>query len=249
MSKKIIQNVLLNSFASVKSLLILLALIQLPVLNAFAARPMITDDARVVDSKSCQIETWIKVNKDSEEYWALPACNFFENLELTIGTAAEHADSETTTTDVLIQGKYLFKKLETNSWSWALAIGNVNHPDVDRKTNLLGDIYFYVPVSFSLRDDALFIHTNVGVLHDDIEKKEILTWGLGTELQLSERNWLIAEAFGQDRGNPFYQIGLRHWIIPNRMQFDATYGNRLDQGDDERWMSFGIRLLSDAFLP
>lgn len=242
----------LKKFASISNgihFLVVLVLIHFPMVSAFAARPMITDDARVVDSKSCQIETWVKVNKDSEEYWALPACNFFENLELTVGGAAEHADSETATTDVLIQGKYLFKKLDTNGWSWAFAIGNVNHPDVDRKTNLLGDVYFYVPVSFSFKDDAVFIHTNVGVLHDDLEKKEILTWGLGTEMQLSDRNWLIAEAFGQDRGNPFYQVGLRHWIIPNRMQFDATYGNRLDQGDDERWMSFGLRVLSDAFLP
>lgn len=40
---------------------------------------MITDDARTVDAKACQVETWVKFNRDSTEYWALPACNFTGN--------------------------------------------------------------------------------------------------------------------------------------------------------------------------
>jgi hypothetical protein len=55
--------------------------------TAHAARPMITDDARIVDTKSCQIESWVKKSHDSTEYWALPACNFTGNLELTFGGA------------------------------------------------------------------------------------------------------------------------------------------------------------------
>lgn len=50
-------------------------------LHAHAARPMITDDARIVDAKACQVESWVKDNKGSTEYWAIPACNFTGNLE------------------------------------------------------------------------------------------------------------------------------------------------------------------------
>ncbi len=50
-----------------------------------AARPMIVDDACIIDAKSCQLETWMKNNRDSAEYWALPARNFTGNLELTLG--------------------------------------------------------------------------------------------------------------------------------------------------------------------
>ena len=35
---------------------------------AWAARPLITDDARIVDAKSCQIETWRRHNEGSTEY-------------------------------------------------------------------------------------------------------------------------------------------------------------------------------------
>jgi hypothetical protein len=46
---------------------------------------MLTDDARIVDPKSCQLESWVRDSKHVTEYWALPACNVGENLELTIG--------------------------------------------------------------------------------------------------------------------------------------------------------------------
>ena len=74
-----------------------------------------------------------------------------------------------------------------------------------------------------------------------------MTWGLGTEAQLTERTWLIAETFGQNQGKPFHQLGLRHWLVPDRIQLDATYGNR--NGGGERWFSIGLRLLTPAFLP
>ncbi len=66
-----------------KILVILLTLFSMG--SAFAARPMITDDARIIDPQSCQLESWGKVSKNTEEYWALPACNPFGFFELTLG--------------------------------------------------------------------------------------------------------------------------------------------------------------------
>ena len=57
--------------------------------HAEAARPMLTDDARIVDPKSCQLESWVRDSKHVTEYWALPACNVGENLEVTIGGSLE----------------------------------------------------------------------------------------------------------------------------------------------------------------
>jgi hypothetical protein len=82
--------------------------------QAQAARPMITDDARIVDAKVCQLESWVKKTPDSTETWALPACNFTGNLELTLGGALTREDGQTRTTDVQAQGKTIFKPLEVN---------------------------------------------------------------------------------------------------------------------------------------
>lgn len=211
---------------------------------AYAARPMITDDARIVDAKACQLESWIKKNPDSAEIWALPACNFTSNLELTLGGAATREAGRTQTTDVVMQGKTLFKAMDTNGWGIGLAAGTVRYPVAHTR-----DWYAYVPTSFSFRDDAVVVHTNVGWMREGETRRNRLTWGLGTEAQLAGRTWLIAETFGQNQGKPFHQLGLRHWLVPDRVQLDATYGNRNGGGSNERWFSIGLRLLSVPFLP
>jgi hypothetical protein len=215
---------------------------------AYAARPMITDDARTVDAKACQVESWVRTNHGSREFWALPACNFTGNLELTFGGARTADATGTHTTDVVLQGKTLFKTLEPNGWSVGLVVGTIRHPGI-ADGRRIGELYSYVPASFSYFNDKMILHTNTGVLHNTVNSSTRGTWGVGTETSILANTWLIAEAFQQKEGRPFYQAGVRHWIVPNRVQIDATYGNRFGSATDERWFSIGLRLLSPAFLP
>jgi hypothetical protein len=214
-----------------------------------AARPMITDDARTVDAKACQLETWVKSNRDSTEYWVLPACNFTGNLELTLGGARGEDTGGARTGDVVIQGKAVFRPLEPNGWAWGLGFGNVRHPEINTQNNLIGDLYAYVPASFSFRDDRFVLHSNIGWLHEKKSDRDRLTWGIGSETQLNERTWLIAETFGQNGDRPLYQAGFRYWIVPGHVQLDTTHGDRLGSDTRERWFSIGMRLLSAPFLP
>jgi len=214
-----------------------------------AARPMITDDARVVDDKSCQVESWVQFNRDSTEYWAQPSCNFTGNLELAIGGVHSRHKGRSRGTEALIQGKTLFKTLEPNGWGWGLVVGNARHPDVHADSSMIGDFYSYVPMSFSFRDDRVVLHTNLGWLREKEPMRHRMTWGIGSETQLSKRTWLIAETFGQSHGKPFFQAGFRYWLVHDRVQIDATYGDRFNSNTRERWFSIGLRLLSPAFLP
>ncbi|MFC7287478.1 hypothetical protein ACFQPC_05445 [Herminiimonas glaciei] len=218
-------------------------------LNTHAARPMITDDARIVDAKACQVESWVKSNKGSTEYWAIPACNFTGNLEVSFGGSAINQNGSTQNQSYVIQGKTLFKTLEPNGWGIGLAFGNAMQPRSDTERHLLSSPYAYVPASFSFKDDRFVLHTNVGWLHDKPNNRNRATWGLGSETQLAERTWLIAETFDQSAGKPFYQLGVRHWLVPDHVQIDTTYGNRFGSGSEERWISIGLRLLSVPFLP
>lgn len=221
---------------------VLLSAVLLAANAAHAARPMITDDARIVDAKACQLESWVRKNPDSTETWALPACNFTGNLELTLGGATTREAGSPQTTEVVMQGKTLFKAMDSNGWGIGLAAGTVRHPLTDTR-----DWYVYVPTSFSFRNDAVVVHTNLGWLREGETRRDRLTWGLGTEAGLAERTWLIAETFGQGQERPFYQIGLRHWLVPDRVQIDTTFGDRTNGG--EQWFSIGLRLLSMPFLP
>ena len=214
---------------------------------AHAARPMNTDDARLVDAKACQVESWAKHPQGRTEFWVQPACNPTGNLELTLGTSYTHQDGQTQHSGQVLQGKTLFKPLEPNGWGMGLALGMARDP----RRNAGGghDTYAYVPSSFSFKDDAFVVHTNIGWLREQDTRRQRATWGVGTETQLLARTWLIAETYGQSGGDkPLFQVGLRHWLVPDRVQVDATYGNRMGDGS-QRWISVGLRLLSPAFLP
>lgn len=47
---------------------IFIFLFLLNIKNVYAARPMMTDDARIVESKACQLETWYKDTKEVREF-------------------------------------------------------------------------------------------------------------------------------------------------------------------------------------
>ena len=228
---------------------ILLGCTALSSLPALAARPMVTDDARTVDAKACQLESWLRFNRDSRETWALPACNFTGNLELTVGGGQARWDGGGHTHDVVIQAKTLLRPLTANSYGVGLVVGTVRHPAINTGSNQLGDLYAYVPASFSFADDQVVLHTNLGMLQTDAEKRRHVTWGLGSEIRLNPRTYAIAEAFGPASGRSYSQLGLRYWLLPDRLQLDATWGERLHHGESERWFSVGLRFLTPAFLP
>lgn len=212
--------------------------------GAHAARPMITDDARLTDAGACQVESWLHRHEHQREYWALPACNPGGNFEVTLGGALATTDGNRESGAVVVQGKTLFKPLATNGYGVGLAVGYATQPGNGRS----GSPYFYVPLSWSLADDRLVLHANVGHLHERETQHGRLTWGLGGELQTTDRLYVIAESFGQDRGGAFFQGGLRYWVVPGHVQVDTTYGSRVGQITEERWISLGLRLISPALF-
>lgn len=224
----------------------LAAILALASCLVHAARPMITDDASIVDPKSCQFEGWTMKKRASTGYWGAPACNFSGNLELSVGGARAHDATGTRATDALIQGKTLLEPLETNGWGVGLAIGAQRHL---RSARGGADWYVNVPASFSFRDDRFLLHANLGWLREQETRHHHLTWGLGSETRLGGGTTLIAETFGQNQGRPLFQIGLSQSIVPGRAQIFAAYGNRMGGGTQERWFSIGVRLLTMPFLP
>jgi len=211
---------------------------------AHAARPMTTDDARLTDAGVCQVESWAHLHGSQHEFWALPACNPGGNFELTFGGALAWADGNQESGATVIQAKTLLKPLETNGYGIGFAAGYATQPGSAHT----GNPYFYVPVSFSLADDHVVIHTNLGYTRERENQENRLTWGVGSEVQLTPRAWLIAESYGQDKGNPFYQMGVRYWIVPGHVQIDTTYGSQFGAISEQHWFSIGLRLISPTLF-
>jgi len=227
----------------------IISLFLISIEGAHAARPMITDDARIVDPKSCQVESWAKFYKQGGwERWALPGCNPTGNLEITVGGAYSHPEEGRHASDVVLQAKTIFRPLTSDNWGYGLAVGTVRHPSIKTERQF-GDQYAYVPVSFSFAGDDFLLHLNAGMVRRPLLHDTIATWGIGSETRLNQRLQLIAETYGDSKSRGFYHIGLRFWVVPDRVQVDTTFGNRWGTETGERWVSVGLRLLSPAFLP
>ena len=210
---------------------------------AWAARPFVTDDARLTTAGSCQPESWTRIYQDSTEVWALPACNPTGNLELTLGTGRAYYDAagREAVSDYIYQAKTLFRQLETNGYGWGLSAGTVRHPAVNPGPNLHGNTYVYLPVSASFADDVLVIHLNTGWLKERVTDKNFATWGVGTEWNVSERMTWLVEAFGASQSSSYWQAGGRFSVVPQLLQIDATLGRQAGGSRDHQWISFGLR--------
>ena len=221
---------------------LLLAVLLLAAPAAHAARPFVTDDARIVDKDGCQIETYFKRQHrfDESEFWFLPACNP-GGVELTLGgiwvKSASFGDMRTT----LMQGKALLKPLETNGAGFALTLGalRVSPFQAARVTSP----YFNALGSFSLAEDRVILHTNLGGVRDKVANLSRGTWGAGAEIMLSPPRWIgIIETYGQRGDKPTLHTGLRIWIVPNRVQVDTTLGLQ-NSAPERRFHSVGLRIL------
>lgn len=193
--------------------------------HANAARPMVTDDARLTKSGSCQIESWYRLNPNGSELWALPACNPSGNFEVTLGGALSKVDNQKSTTDIIIQAKTIIKELKANDWGVGFAIGTANHQsDEYPGPNGVGTSYFYVPISISSFEDKLITHINVGYIHNRKSTLDSATWAIGAEVKTIPNILYILESYGDNRSSSFVQTGLRYSVVPDVFQVDATIG-------------------------
>jgi hypothetical protein len=207
--------------------------------TAHGARPFVTDDARIVEPGGYQIETFIKRQHTfgEREFWFLPAHTPGTNVELTLGGIwiSHPLEEQTRPRTLLAQAKTLLRKLETNGTGFALTLGVLRQ---SANTNP----YVNGIASFSLANDLVVIHSNLGARRDAEEAITRGTWGLGAEIALHHRLFAIAESFGERGQSPTRHIGLRFWVLPNHMQIDTTLGQQYGN-PERRFHTIGLRLL------
>ena len=210
---------------------------------AWATRPFVTDDARIVDEGGYQIETYVKRQREfsEQEFWFLPAMNPWGRVELTLGgyrvDSTEPGDSHS----VIMQAKTLLKRLETNGAGFALTLGaaRVSPYQAASATNP----YLNAIGSFSLLDDDVVVHTNLGGIRDNVAHLWRGTWGLGAEVALLAPRLIgIIETYGQRGQKATLHGGLRIWAVPDRVQVDLTMGVQ-DSDPKQRFNTLGLRLL------
>mgnify|MGYP000311272987 CR=1 FL=1 len=54
--------------------------------------------------------------------------------------------------------------------------------------------------------------------------------------------------FGDNKNNPYWQLGARYSVVPNFFQIDATTGRQFNGGVETRWISFGLRITPEKLF-
>jgi hypothetical protein len=230
---------------SPRDLAILVLLLGMAPTPAFSARPFNTDDARVVDAGGCQIETFVKNQRkfSEREAWFLPGCNPGGNLELTFGGLNIRNDADGRASTLIAQGKTLLKPLQTDGYGVAATLGTAKQRPFAADPTSRWSPFLNLISSISLHNDAAFIHVNAGALDDRNAGVLRPTWGLGVEILVAPHLYAIVESYGQKGEKAGQQIGLRYWIVPNRLQLDGTLGSQRSGPPVRDWTSLGLRIL------
>jgi hypothetical protein len=185
------------------------------------------DDATLADPGRCQIEAWYtRHDRGSREYTLVPACNPTGNLELGLGVTRLSPKSDL---QLELSAKTLVRELTLDTIGWGIAVVSQHNDDLSR----LEAIQAYVPVSIPLVPGVL-VHANLGwdyQRHD----ADSMTWGLGTDIGLTDNMHLIGEVWGHHRGGSAAQIGLR--FVVKEANIDVSYGR--NRGGDEDWFTVG----------
>ncbi len=210
-------------------------------LPANAAGPFVTDDAAIAAPHSCQLEAWKRFNRQGYEVFVLPACNPFENWELTLGQISTTVTEGERERQNLIQAKTVFRPIQPEQIAWGLSFGSTIHRHPSPGQERISSVYAYVPLSYSIGVDLPLVHFNLGGFRSNDDNRNNLTWSVAVEAPLHPRLALNVEAYGDHRSAPSYQLGAAISIVPNRVQlFLLTGGQRHNRGDNGRWATLGF---------
>lgn len=213
-----------------------------------AGAPLVTDDAAIVDAKSCQFEAWIDASRSARGYWFVPACNVSGNLELSIGLAAINPDDAASSRQVSLQAKTVVGQGGNGFWSVGAVAGFVRDsataaPDASSSSyygKALLSLYF---------TETLEIDVNLGA-SDAFGAGTTVVGGAAIQYEFVPRTTFLAEVFRDERGPGKFQVGARYAFDSTPIEAYVSYGGRLGSAaGDTWWVIAGLRIYTAPFLP
>lgn len=223
-------------------------------LTARAGRPMTTDDATVLAPQTCQLEAWWQHLSDHREAWLAPSCSIGPGWEAgaSLVRAREPAVADLAAIPAggsapgnntrlgAVYAKTVLRPLEPNGWGLGMVVAHLPQAS----GSMAGDTSVNIPLSVSLADDAVLVHVNAGWTRQYALHRGGATWALGTEVAVGPRAAVTLEAYGSARDHSYVQAGVRYSVLPNRLDVDASYGERLTARGKQGFFAVGLTLLT-----
>lgn len=216
------------------------ALLLPPLMTAYAARPLVTEDAAILARGYCQLETWAQHNDGSTDYWVAPHCHAGDNWELIAALGHLGAPTDGGGQRVL-KAKTVFRTLARNDWGVGLVLAD----QFGAGDGIDGDLALTVPLSVSLLDNRVLVHANAGWLRRRGGPFGA-TWALAGEWNVTARTGLTLEAYGAGHAPSYLQAGARYDLVPRRVTLDAAIGNRFGLHRAERYIAIGLTITAEV---
>lgn len=215
---------------------------------AHAGAPLVTDDAAVVEARSCQLEAFVETANSARAYWLVPACNFTGKVELSLGAASLRSDYESNSHQIQFQAKTVFDQSDNGLWSTG-AVGVVAR-NTGPVPNGASSSAYYAKGLFSIYpSESLEVDLNMGA-SSAFGAGATVVAGAAVQYTFLSRAALLAEVFRDERGPGKYQLGARYALAPSRLEAYVSYGNRLgNMASGPWWLTAGIRINTSPFLP
>ncbi len=226
---------------------ILLLLIPLPL----AAQQFVTEPVSTPDLGTCEVAAW----HGERSSWVQPSCHLLRNLEIKGGVGSVVPKVGPRSTHFLLQGKLVLKPLRPNGNGIALVAGAVRHPRSSAVPEGFTDLFAYLPLSAALLGEMLLMHVNVGWHYDqeddgigvapsDVPKTHHNVFASAkVNVTLSERFTAIGEVYANHPIMPGYQLGLRAWLLPERVQASLSYGGHAQRPEWGQGLVAGLLVI------
>ena len=219
-----------------------LACVALP---AFAARPLATEDASILEEKECQLEAWVDLGHDASQGWLVPACNFGGRVEWQIGFARTRAAGESYFSDAYAQAKSAWR---VGEGPWSLGgVAGVTRRAIEARSQRWDNPFALAIATGEF--GPVVAHGNAGWSRNWETGRDVTPWGLAIEATVHEHVTLLAEAFGINRERPFLRAGLRLPAIAPRLDLDVSVVTRAGGGRADRLLSVGFLYATGRVIP
>lgn len=228
--------------------------------NAFAGRPLYTDDAGVLGKSDLQLETWLFSDKRSLQHWIVPTFGIGDRIEVSFagvhGLAfVQNQQNVYSVYGPILQAKGLiFETKDDGTPGLAVAGGVIPPFGRGYFKSPEWEYYFYFAASsYIAGNDKLVVHLNLGgqTLRQLHKENFASLWGAAVELKTGSNTHCFVESTNGEIYGFFpgiiAQTGIRHDLQSN-LQIDGTVGRGLT-GDPllPFWITVGFKLVTPGF--
>lgn len=210
-----------------------------------AGRPLVTEDAGVLDPGECELESYLgrshePAAPDTTLGSAQIGCGALEGTQLALLHQRSRSDAARTRSWTLA-GKTRLVDGGDDAPSWTLAWGLGQHDDGSGAGLRTDQASLNGVVSWPLAKD-LHLHGNLGWSHSRVAHQSRTSWAVALEHATTDSLDLMGELFDDDRSRaPWLQLGLRWAVVPERLWLDASQGWQ-GGGTRARAFTLGLRL-------